>query len=365
MRILQVLSSKVLGGIEQVNLDYCDLLRGRGHDVILCMHPAAATLGRARESGATVLADPVVSGGFALINPLKLARYRSLIWRDGIDAIVMHNGKARPLFRFAALGLCPIIGVCHNHNFKQRLLMDAALCVNSTMLDAFRSAASDEGLPSRPSFYIPNPLSLDAPPTASRRGRGTGPVVIGALCRMTRKKGLHVLLPAARRMRDRGVRFRLVLGGEGSELPALRRMAAELELDDVVTFAGWVEDRESFFNNIDVFCLPSLREPFGLVVTEAMVCGCPVVVSDADGPRDIVDDGVTGLMVKKDAPELLADALSRMVEDPGLAARLAVAGQVSVRERFGAERVGKQLETAIGAVVAHYRKAQTLQRRTA
>ncbi|MEE8272058.1 MAG: glycosyltransferase, partial [Alphaproteobacteria bacterium] len=93
--------------------------------------------------------------------------------------------------------------------------------------------------------------------------------------------------------------------------------------------------------------------------------GCPVVVSDADGPRDIVDDGATGLMVKKDAPEPLAAALRRMVEDPELAARLAAAGEVSVRERFGAARVGDQLETAIGAVVAHYREAQRPQQRSA
>ncbi len=174
-----------------------------------------------------------------------------------------------------------------------------------------------------------------------------------------------VLLPAARLLRDWGVRFRLVLGGEGAELPALRRMTAELGLEDLVSFPGWVGDREAFFADIDVFCLPSIREPFGLVVTEAMVRGCPVVVSDADGPRDIVDDGATGLMVKKDAPEPLAAALRRMAEDPELAARLAAAGQVSVRERFGAERVGEQLETAIGEVVAHYREAQRPLRRSA
>lgn len=313
-----------------------------------------------------MLADSVVSGGFALTNPLKLAKYRSLIGRGGIDAIVMHNGKARPLFRIAARGLCPIIGVCHNHNFKQRLRMDAAFCVNRAMLDSFRAVASDRGLPPRPSFHVPNPLSLDAPPTAATaRPRGDGPVVIGALCRMTPKKGLHVLLPAARLLRDWGVRFRLVLGGEGAELPALRRMTAELGLEDLVSFPGWVGDREAFFADIDVFCLPSIREPFGLVVTEAMVRGCPVVVSDADGPRDIVDDGATGLMVKKDAPEPLAAALRRMAEDPELAARLAAAGQVSVRERFGAERVGEQLETAIGEVVAHYREAQRPLRRSA
>ena len=348
MNILQVLSSKVLGGIEQVNLDYCTLLQDRGHSITLCMHPAAETLSKARQTGATVLADGAVSGGFALGNPLSWPKYRRYIGRNKVDAIIMHNGKSRPLFQAAARGRCPVIGVCHNENFKQRLRMDAAICVNTAMLERFRAASQSAGNGQRPSFYVPNPLSPASQAVApGTRKERSDPVVIGSLCRMTRKKGNHILLAAAARLRDQGVPFRAVLGGEGPELPALRAMAAELDLEDKVSFPGWITDQEAFFTSIDIFCLPSIREPFGLVVTEAMVRGCPVVSSDADGPRDIIDDGQTGLIVKKDEPELLATALRRLVEDGDLAARLATAGQISVRERFGPKRVGEMLETAL------------------
>ncbi len=353
MNILQVLSSKTLGGIEQVNLDYYTLLRDRGHSVTLCMHPEAQTLAEARRLGANVLADPVVSGGFALARPQAWLKYRRLVAREKISTIIMHNGKPRPLFQAAARGRCPVIGVCHNENFKQRLRMDGALCVNSAMLERFRTAARQNGNAPQFSFHVPNPLSTTEPPAGTRkRWAASDTVVIGGLCRMTRKKGLHVLLQAARRLHDLGVRFRLVLGGEGVELPALKAMAADLQIAEHVSFPGWITDRDAFFDSLDIFCLPSLIEPFGLVVTEAMIRGCPVVVSDADGPRDIVDDGKTGLMVEKGDPEQLATALKNLIDAPDHAAGLAEAGRKSVVERFGRERVGSILETAILEIVA-------------
>lgn len=353
MNILQVLSSKTLGGIEQVNLDYYTLLRDRGHSVTLCMHPEAQTLAEARRLGARVLTDPVVSGGFALARPLAWLKYRRLIAREKISTIIMHNGKPRPLFQAAARGRCPVIGVCHNENFKQRLRMDGAICVNSAMLGRFRAAARQNGDSPQFSFHVPNPLSTTVPPAGRlRKWEASDTVVIGGLCRMTRKKGLHVLLQAARGLHDMGVRFRLVLGGEGVEMPVLKAMASDLRIAEHVSFPGWISDRDAFFDELDIFCLPSLREPFGLVVTEAMIRGCPVVVSDADGPRDIVDDGKTGLMVAKDNPEQLATALKALIDAPDHAAGLAEAGRQTVLERFGRERVGHVLETAIRDVIA-------------
>ena len=109
-------------------------------------------------------------------------------------------------------------------------------------------------------------------------------------------------------LHDRGLSAKIILGGDGPEKSALEKLAADLDINDSVTFSGWVDDVPDFLAQGPIFVLPSLDEPFGIVVLEAMAQGKIIVSTRSQGPREILDD-TTAYLCPTDDPTALADAL--------------------------------------------------------
>lgn len=162
--------------------------------------------------------------------------------------------------------------------------------------------------------------------------------------RLHPQKGLDTLLRAfallLRQSPVRGLTLRLV--GEGPASRELREFAGGLGIADRVDFAGRHDDVGPFFQQADVFVLPSHAEGLSNALLEAMASGLPVVVSDIPGNRDVIRDGCNGLLSRPgDAPPLAA-ALSRALRDQGLRASLGEAARDTVWRRYSIERVAEE-----------------------
>jgi glycosyltransferase involved in cell wall biosynthesis len=129
---------------------------------------------------------------------------------------------------------------------------------------------------------------------------------------------------------------RLVLAGGGRCLDLLERLALRLGVRHAVQFAGVVEDVAAIYRSLDVFLFPSLAEPLGSSLLDAMAYGLPIVALAAGGVPEVVEDGQNGLLV---APDDFAEAVLRLLEDPALAARLGTAARRTIEERFTARRM--------------------------
>lgn len=173
-------------------------------------------------------------------------------------------------------------------------------------------------------------------------------VVTGA--RLHPDKGIDVLLRAAELLRRSHPRVRVVVAGapqpgyekHHAELLTLRR---ELDLEQTVEFCGLVDDPSALWRRADVYVQPSRREPFGLGVLEAMSVGTPVVATDAGGLAEVIEPGVSGLQVPSESPDELAAAITRLISDRELAARLGASGAERSRTTFSKERmVGRMLD---------------------
>lgn len=170
----------------------------------------------------------------------------------------------------------------------------------------------------------------------------TPPCRLAALGRFVRKKGFDVLLQACRVLTDRGVDFRLALGGAGPEERRLKRLAAALRMGDRVRFPGFVryDAVPAFLLDADVFVMPSVVAPSGdrdgipSVVLEALLHRVPVVASDVGGMTEVVRDGLTGLLVPPGDPLALSDAIARLIGDRAFAIRAAEAGRDLARREF-------------------------------
>lgn len=165
------------------------------------------------------------------------------------------------------------------------------------------------------------------PGGAARRGlglKGKGPV-FGVIARLTEQKGHRFLLEAAASALRVRPDLRFVFAGDGPLRETLEAQARGLGIGDRVRFLGFRSDVPALLAAFDVFVLPSLYEGLPNAVLEAMACGRPVVATAVDGTPEVVEDGVTGLLVPPRDPARLSEAL------------LKTAGSARLRERMGRE----------------------------
>ncbi len=169
--------------------------------------------------------------------------------------------------------------------------------------------------------------------------RQKGLPIVLAVGRMIERKGFPVLVRAAERLRGRA---RVVIVGGGEYGPVVQKEIERRGTGDVVELAGRLSnaDLRDLYERCAVLCLPAIvdsrgeTEGLGVVLVEAMSHGKPVVASRLGGIIDAVSDGETGILVPPEDPDTLADALLRVIEEPGLARRLGEAGRERAKKVF-------------------------------
>ena len=180
---------------------------------------------------------------------------------------------------------------------------------------------------------VPNASSR---PVLPHRGGGNT-VHILFLGRIGDRKGVPQLSDALKRMEGLG-NWRATIAGDG-DVDALRARTAELGLSDRVSLPGWVDGKRvaELIAEADILVLPSFSENLPVSIIEGMAAGLAVVATPVGAVEEIVKDGETGLLVQPGDVEGLAEAMTRLVEDPALRARLGVAAQQFHRERLDLE----------------------------
>jgi len=164
-------------------------------------------------------------------------------------------------------------------------------------------------------------------------------------------KGHALLLEAVAVARAEGVQARLTIVGDGSTRPALEARAARLGLVDEVTFAGAVgqDDIAGFYADADIFCLASFAEGVPVVLMEAMAMEIAVIATGIAGIPELVEDGVSGLVVPPGRADRLAAALRTLADDPALRRAMGKAGRAKVLAEFDVAKSAAQLRELFGS----------------
>jgi glycosyltransferase involved in cell wall biosynthesis len=170
-------------------------------------------------------------------------------------------------------------------------------------------------------------------------GVGADEFVVGWVGRMTAIKRVDDVLLAFRRLRERGVKARLCLVGDGPDREQVEQRAHDLGVVRHVLFVGYQRDIAPYYSFFDAFVLPSANEGTPVSAIESLAAARPVVATRVGGTPDVVEDGADGILVPVGDVEAIAAALERLARDADLRRRLGEHGRERVVPRYRVERL--------------------------
>ena len=348
VRILQVVGGLDVGGVQRSVALLAVGLQQAGHEVTVV-----------NLAGRDVFAEPLEAAGVPVVH-LGLrpsarglpatARGLARLWRILLtgrwDVVQTHLFKTAVVTTpVARLTRARVVGTVHGldpSGLQRRLaglparLQHRVVAVSTPLAD---DVARVTTIPRRLLEVVPD--GVDDPgrafePAAARAAAGlpADGVLVGCVGRLWERKGQRELVAAWREVVTGRPDARLVLVGDGPLRAELETAAASPDLHGTVLLTGSRDDVGTILDGLDVAVIPSHHEGFSLVTVEAMLHGLPVVATAAGGPRELVDDGVTGLLVPPRDVAALAEALLRLVGDPGLRTSFGAAGLAKALDRY-------------------------------
>ncbi|MGQ9630363.1 MAG: glycosyltransferase family 4 protein [bacterium] len=187
----------------------------------------------------------------------------------------------------------------------------------------------------------PNPESQ----VALRRELGiTDNSVVGTTARLVPMKGVKYLVEAAKLVLEEIPNAKFLIVGEGPERGGLEKLARNLGVAESVIFTGFQSDIDGILSIIDLFVLPSLFEALGVSIVEAMKWSLPVVATDVNGVPEVVEDGVTGILVPPRDPRALADGVIFLLRNPDVAREMGKRGRRKMEGQFDVRRLIDETE---------------------
>ena len=230
--------------------------------------------------------------------------------------------------------------------------------------DTVQRLISEQGIPPGKIQRLPWGLDPDfearlapaVPPSPPPGFPSAGRIVltVGRWDPAERYKGADTLIAALPRVLKSAPEASLVLVGDGDDRPRLEQLARDLGVSEHAHFLHGLTPEQLFacYANCDVFALPSRGEGFGLVFLEAMACAKPVIGGAHGGIPDIVEDGVTGLLVPHGDVERLAQALEFLFNDPGRAREMGARGRDRVENEFSFAQFQSRLTQILDKILA-------------
>ena len=179
------------------------------------------------------------------------------------------------------------------------------------------------------------------------------PIVFGFVKGLSETYGIEYLIRAYKMLCEKTeLDTRLVVYGRGAQEEQMKALANEFGLADRIYFGGFVNHSKvaEILGTVDIFCVPSTAESFGVSAVEAMACGVACVTSDAEGLAEVMEQGKTGIVVEKRNVEALCDAMLTLAENTDLRNEMGKAGRERVLKLYDWNENIKNIEQALTAV---------------
>jgi glycosyltransferase involved in cell wall biosynthesis len=358
VRVVEILATGTNGGAQEHLFSLMSRLDATHYDASVVSLSAGSAVRKLERHGfpVTIIDDPdddaavrALGAHLALVRPdvIHTHMYRADVVGTRAAIALEANGQRRPY----------VVSTVHSSRVRSkedRELIRRLTPQIDQLIAVSQSIArkiADEHRTGAPVRLIYNGVDLDRfdhiEPCCTLRdefGMEAGSQIVGVVARLEPEKGHQTLIEAWPHVLRVVPDAYLLIVGEGSRRDFLEQWAAAHKVAHRVIFTGRRDDVPAVTAALDVAVLPSWREAQGLSVLEAMALSRPVVASDVGGIPEMIEDGVTGLLVPHDNPVALAAAIVRLLTDHGFADTLARAGHDLVHDRFCVELMVKAIE---------------------
>lgn len=348
MKILQICSARLIGGGERYLADLSNSLAARGHEVFVALAPDAPL----KDELFAVPKDNILfsrmRNALDVFSAFELADFAR---RNRVEIIHAHLARDYPLAAFAArLAKKPFVFTRHVLFPLKRLQKFILKKVGGIVAP---SKAIAESL-AKQNIFPPDKIEIirygvNVEHFSPREKTPHEIFTVGTIGHLAPIKGHDVFVRAADIVLQKHKSIRFVIVGEDKSVAGRNRRALEdlieqLDLKTKIELAGWTDDVRPSLRKFDLFVSAARAEAFGLVIVEAMLCGIPVVATRSEGASEIIEDGVSGVLVPNEDAEILAKAILELFGDADKREQLIHNGRRRAREHFSLEKMVSKTE---------------------
>lgn len=353
IKVMQVSTDTNIGGAGIWLLTFLKYYDRQSIDMVVVIPKGSALAERIKELGVRfVEADAIADSSFS---PEGIKSLKSIIAEEKPDVVHTHASLSARI----AARLCkvPVVNTRHclempKKGIKRtlyRTLNNALSDVVVAVSKAVYENLTEDGISPEKLRLVYNgvepikELPADEREAIRIRLGISGTLAVGIFARLEPVKNHSLFLEAAEAAYEVNDRFRFLVVGTGSMEEALKAQAKKRGIADAVIFTGYVKDITELMNAVDINMLTSDFEAMSISLVEGMTIGKPCITTDAGGPREVVENGVSGIVVPKGDAFNLSAALLRLASDSGLRQKYGEEGKRIAKEKFSPEEMAAKL----------------------
>lgn len=344
--VLHLINSFEPGGAEQLLVDFYENLKDESVKLVLAYFKGKGTILPSMRKTSKIY-DLSANGLFTVKSILKLAR---IVKQEHINIIHVHDAQSGLIGKLMSKitdikkiiatrhttylqGNYPLLYWLENKTLKYYSLVIA----NSKAVKEY--LVVNKFIDPEKCVVVPNGINVakflhDEPKMTSKE------FIIGTVARLHRYKGVDILIEAFNDIQKKFTECKLLITGDGPEREHLETRVDSLQLRSKVKFIGSLNNQsivKEFLPALDLFILPSRTEGFGIALVEAMVAGIPVIGSSTDGIKEIIDDGVNGLIFQNGNAQDLVRKIEFMIINEDARKKMAIRGSQDAKKKYSIE----------------------------
>lgn len=361
--------SGAYGGLEMTLLNFAEEFNNRRDRALMIGMPGTPVMTEAQRRG---IPSAALSPVHRIPDPVTAFRLRKLCMEHRIDILLSSRSKDAGLLRFATSS-----GVRTNVVYFQQMQSGVpkrdpyhTWAFNGfsrwiTLTEQMKKETIHcTRYPPEQIVTIPlginleafNPSLYDSAQSRREFGIPEGKTVVAVIGRFDRQKGQDVFLKAIASLLPRHPSLHALLVGEetrGEEgfSRELKHLVDSLHLSRAVQFLPFTKEVPKLLAGIDILCLTSLSETYGLITLEAMAMQKPVVATNAGGVPEIVEEGITGMLVPPSNPQELGRAIDTILSRPEAARAMALSARTAVQHKFNAKHQFDRFREVVSTVL--------------
>lgn len=339
-------STKNWGGGEKWHLDIATHLHNNNKSVLIIVRESSALHKRVRQT--SIPFKTITVKNLSFLNFYKVKKLATIFKENNIGMVIMNSSEDMKFAGLAAKkakvkhliyrrgSAIPIKNTFINRYFFKNVLTEilansqatkkTLVQNNENLFDLNKITVISNGLKTK--------QFLQKKIKKVYNSQNKDELVLGNLGRLVYQKNQTFLIKLAKELKDRGLNFKIIIGGSGKLLENLKNEAKKLNVEHHVMFAGFIENPRDLYESIDIFVLPSHWEGFGYVIAESMLCEKPVIAFDISSNPELIINDYNGYLVDKDDLEQTSTKIMYLNKNKEKLKELGTQGKKHIENNF-------------------------------